>query len=227
MIGIYKIETKHNSKVYIGSSDNVERRIKTHFSRLKRNVHHSAYLQSTYNKYGKENLIVSVIEVLEDNSQKVVREQYWMDYYKSYDKKYGYNMSKIANSNTTGEVPIYQYDLDGSYIRDWSSTRKASTHYKVSDACIYNSLVNRKRTSIGYQWSYIKKDKLNNLLKFYCAYDLDGSFVRKFLNAKEAARFVGTERNANIIRACKTNGRYKDYYWRLENSYIIPKTISI
>lgn len=226
IIGIYKIETLHNNKLYIGSSDNIEKRIKTHLSRLKRDIHHSEYLQNAYNKYGKDNLKFSVIEILETSENKIVREQYWMDYYKSYDRNFGYNMSKIADSNTTGQKEIYQYDLDGTFIKSWESIAKAAKELEVSETCIYGSLKYSTRSCSGYKWSYNKIDKTKNILKIYACYDLTGTIVQSFKNAKEAARFVNSERNANIIRACRTKGKYKGYYWVKYNSYVIPNKIS-
>lgn len=225
MIGIYKITSLHNNKVYIGSSDNIDKRIICHKSRLKRNVHHSDYLQNVYNKYGKENLQYSVIDILDNSLNKIEREQFWMDNYKSYDKNFGYNMSKIASSNTTGEVEIYQYDLSGNYIKSWKSITIAAQYYKVSSTSIYKSLTNENRHSANFQWSYIKEDKVKNLVRIYACYTLNGDLVSTFNNAKEASRYVGTERNANIIRACNTNGKYMNYYWVKYDTYEIPKNL--
>ena len=41
---IYKIENKVNHKIYIGLTNNIERRRKRHFSDLKRHVHDNQFL---------------------------------------------------------------------------------------------------------------------------------------------------------------------------------------
>jgi group I intron endonuclease len=61
MKGVYKITNTVNGKFYIGSSKNIPTRIKQHFYQLKRNLHHSAHLQSAYNKYGKDSFIHEVL----------------------------------------------------------------------------------------------------------------------------------------------------------------------
>lgn len=51
MSGIYQIYNPINNKRYIGSSINVERRLKEHLRNLEKNRHCNDHLQSAYNKY--------------------------------------------------------------------------------------------------------------------------------------------------------------------------------
>ena len=76
--GIYIITSKVNNKFYIGSSNNISKRRKEHFSDLRGNRHCNQYLQNIYNKYGEENLIVEVIELCSELEQ-FKREQYFID----------------------------------------------------------------------------------------------------------------------------------------------------
>ena len=52
--GVYRITCLSNNKHYIGSSDNVMRRLKTHERELKEGSHNNRRLQNDYNKYGAE-----------------------------------------------------------------------------------------------------------------------------------------------------------------------------
>ena len=52
--GVYRITCLFNNKHYIGSSDNVMRRLKTHERELKEGSHNNRRLQNDYNKYGAE-----------------------------------------------------------------------------------------------------------------------------------------------------------------------------
>ena len=106
--GVYKIINIVNSKVYIGSSVNYTRRKNRHFNELKINKHHSPHLQRAYNKYGKENFKMELIEELifpEDYDKILVkehllnREQYYKDLYQSYKREFGYDVLEKADSN--------------------------------------------------------------------------------------------------------------------------------
>ena len=97
MIGIYRILNKITRKVYIGSSEIIKNRWKRHKTDLNCNVHHSKHLQRAWNKYGAENFIFSIIE---ECSEEILleREQYYKNLYKSYIRKYGYDMCQFAGN---------------------------------------------------------------------------------------------------------------------------------
>lgn len=93
MQGIYKITNKINNKVYIGKSTNIEDRWKNgHISKLNKNKHDNDHLQFSWNKYGQHNFEFSIIEECTEELLNK-REIYWIDYYKSYNPEYGYNMT--------------------------------------------------------------------------------------------------------------------------------------
>ena len=94
--GIYSIVRVGTDDLYIGSSSDITKRIKRHFSQLRNNKHHSKYLQRVYNKYGQNALEVRVVEYC-DVDILIQREQYYLDTYKP-----------IFNTNTiAGRTVIY------------------------------------------------------------------------------------------------------------------------
>lgn len=90
---VYKIINKINDKVYIGSTVSIKNRFRGHRSQLKRNKHHSIYLQNEWNKYGKENFIFEVICCCPRNETKNY-EQWFLNIHQSYDRDFGYNVNK-------------------------------------------------------------------------------------------------------------------------------------
>ena len=104
--GVYKIWFKNKpERVYIGSTSFIRsnsnktgfyQRRYNHLNSLKRGKHSNKFLQRTYNKYGEDAFQFEIIEICEENI--IEREQYWIDFYKSFDRKYGYNLLKIAYS---------------------------------------------------------------------------------------------------------------------------------
>lgn len=103
--GIYKISNPTSKKVYIGSAFNIRKRWKAHRTSLRNNKHINRYLQSSVNKYGLSKFQFEVIEFIaanentEELKEKLLsREQYWIDKFKSWDRKCGYNLSPTAGS---------------------------------------------------------------------------------------------------------------------------------
>ena len=79
--GVYKIQSKVKpERVYIGSAVSIPERWGNHLYRLARNDHHSIKLQRHYNKYGKNDLVFSII-VGCDKDDLIVTEQFYIDAY--------------------------------------------------------------------------------------------------------------------------------------------------
>lgn len=78
MVGIYKILCVKNGQYYIGSSKDIKARWECHLSHLRRGVHHSAYLQNSYNKYGETSLEFSIILELNKYNEQELRD---LEYY--------------------------------------------------------------------------------------------------------------------------------------------------
>lgn len=89
---IYKIENVENGKMYIGSSVTPQKRWYQHKKQLRNGVHHSLYLQNSWNKYGEECFVFEVIdECLLENQFSLEKE--WVTKEKTFDSEYGYNMA--------------------------------------------------------------------------------------------------------------------------------------
>ena len=84
MTGIYQIQSTSNSdRIYIGSAVDIHSRWRVHTCQLLNNKHHSLKLQRHYNKYGKNDLVFSIV-ILCDKEDLLVTEQYYIDLYKPY-----------------------------------------------------------------------------------------------------------------------------------------------
>lgn len=100
MIGIYKIVNNINGKVYIGQSQNIEKRWIDHKSFSKREVE---VLYRAMRKYGIENFSLEVVEEcsIEELSDK---ERFYIGHYNSYihaENSNGYNMT-LGGEGTRG-----------------------------------------------------------------------------------------------------------------------------
>jgi group I intron endonuclease len=99
--GIYSFKNLANGKQYIGSSINIENRIRQHLCALIHNKHHSILFQYAFNKYGWEYFEATIMEecTLEELHE---REQFYLDTIRPFDSSIGYNISMDAIAPTRG-----------------------------------------------------------------------------------------------------------------------------
>lgn len=98
MVGIYKIQNKQNGKIYIGQSNDIERRFKEHCSpsRYKKS---RIPVDFAIHKYGTDAFTYEVIEECDIESLNK-REEYWIQYYDTTQQ--GYNCSTGGNQQSVG-----------------------------------------------------------------------------------------------------------------------------
>jgi len=96
--GIYVIEHRESGKKYVGSSArSFKSRWEVHRRSLRKDTHHSVVLQRAWDKYGEDAFLFRIIEpCLPEHATGV--EQVFMDWYKSTDPEFGYNLAPIAGS---------------------------------------------------------------------------------------------------------------------------------
>lgn len=94
-IGIYKYQNKINGKIYIGQSDNLERRYAQHIYDTTARPERGTGIDQAMAKYGRENFTYEIIEYC-DIKELDERECYWIAYYDSYNN--GYNKTPGGKS---------------------------------------------------------------------------------------------------------------------------------
>lgn len=95
--GIYKITNIKTKKVYIGSSENLSKRLRDHKNDLISGIHKNFKLQNSWNKHGEENFTFEVI-LLCAQQDLISNEQMFIDFF-SVERMY--NICLIAG-NTKG-----------------------------------------------------------------------------------------------------------------------------
>lgn len=58
---IYKIENQINGKIYMGQTVRFNKRKTSHLIELRKNQHKNPHLQNSFNKYGEENFVFSIV----------------------------------------------------------------------------------------------------------------------------------------------------------------------
>ena len=92
--GIYRIYNTENDKSYIGSSINIKKRSYKHFWMLNNGSHYNDHLQKSYIKYGKDKFVFEIVDICSEY-ELIVKENFYIDKYKSNLSDFGYNLAKV------------------------------------------------------------------------------------------------------------------------------------
>lgn len=189
--------------VYVGSSNHIKRRLRNHRTRMKNNKHDNKYLQNAYNKY--KSCEYSILEELKSTILKkdlVLREIYWINQVKA-------NLNIDSPLNGMGlrkGKPVYQYDLTGSFIKEYSSSEATQINGFNPDcvrSCANPNTITKSH--LNYIWSYEKTSVsyINNngkrLRKGVIMYDIAGNELEKFKSLSDAAKKICKEQNRNYV----------------------------
>ena len=118
-------------------------------------------------------------------------------------------------------IPVYQYTLDGEFVREWKSTAEIQRQLGYHHGNIWACCNGVYASSNGYQWSYTKYDKMKPIktaiqrrAEKRCnaveQYTKDGKFVAEYPSMQEAARQTGYCQS--FISLC-CNGKKELAYW--------------
>lgn len=172
MAGVYQIYNTETGKRYIGSSIDVERRLKERKRNLKSHKHRNQHLQNAWNKY-EEYLIFEALEYCEPD-ECLILEQKYIDYYDSANRKNGYNIDKQAASagKHLSESSIKRYSdfnnrpdgfcikcLFSSDIKYYPSLREASRKLGVDKNGIKYALRHKQGYMKKLNCTFVQIDK--------------------------------------------------------------------
>lgn len=115
--------------------------------------------------------------------------------------------------------PVLQYDLDGNFIKEWSTAVEAANALNLNSKYITSTCRGHQKTYNGMKWKY--KDDINPLLEIkngsqpVSQFSLDGNFIKSYHSIGEAAKETNIDR-ASISKACagilQTAGKFKWKY---------------
>jgi hypothetical protein len=232
--GIYSIKCIANGKFYVGKSKNVIKRLTTHFWHLNRGTHTNQYLQNAYNLYGHSSFERNVLELCSVDDLKI-RESFWTDACESLIHANGFNIKDplecknhtfdhIRYTNldpyATHYKSIYQFTMNGEYIRVWTSIELAASTLGLHASNISYAASGKSSQCGNYRWSY---SEVCLPLKQRTVYKGDMCKVRKrVVNVKSGKIFESVllaaisinMTSSNLIKKFKKYGSYLDlkYY---------------
>ena len=218
MQNIYKIINTINNKIYIGKTiHSIDKRLKKHFYLADKKT--NRYLYDAINKYGKENFKIELIETCKYELANE-KEIYYIFFFKSNNKLFGYNMTKGGDGGKMQEESIKKMVLKktgtkmseetklkmskskaGKKTHLWSekSKLKLSTSLKKcghKPPIIYWE--KEKHPMYGKSHSEEVKQKLSEFRKGKTWEQLNGKESAKLNKKKMSERFLGSN-NVNYI----------------------------
>ena len=206
--GIYKIfHETCPTRLYVGSTVKRTRfsgfvpRWCRHYNDLLKNNHCNKKLQRVVNKYGIAGLRFEILEAVSDNTQIIMKEQYWIDFLKPY-----YNICKKAGSSLGRKTSlknivkmsrsVEQYALNGAFLERFLNAADASRKTGINIACIRQScnrqVLNKTSQAGGFQWKFIDSPVLmtNYAKETSCkvaCYTKEGNYFKTFSSIREAS----------------------------------------
>ena len=91
LMGVYCIKNLIDNKYYVGSSKNIDTRIKTHKQHLLKGCHNCRVLQKDFDKLGEENFKFDILEIVNDELLLTAYEKYYIYKLDAIVKYKGYN----------------------------------------------------------------------------------------------------------------------------------------
>ena len=208
MIGIYKIENLINGKIYVGQSNNIERRFSQHKSPYEQKRFSDKPLYKAFQKYGIENFSFSVIEecTIEQLNEK---EKLWISKLQSLTHQNGYNITVGGDGVADDNHPNHK--LTREDIVDIRNRYNKRERCKEVEA-IYSDRIGHSGFSKiwkGETWKDIMPE----------VYTEENKEFHKHNTGQKGAsngRALLTEEDVYAIRLRKKNGEemrqvYKDY----------------
>ena len=180
--------------------------------------------QCAVNKYGPDSFIRVTLRTFDnendayDLEEKIVNESF-------IKRSDVYNMVVGGSGGDRGAMAkeIFQYDLNGNYIKKFDSCYEASRQTRIPSSTIRNSKYGHWPTN-NYFWTDYKVEKLNlkeykvatSKIKVY-QYNENGEYEKEYESVTFAANSFGREPTA-ISRAIKAGYKFENKYFSYEKN---------
>ena len=187
MAFIYSIYNTITQKRYIGETLCLNDRWQRHIQDLQHNKHHNHELQASFNKYGLDAFVFTVLEEVPDD-MRFDKERQYIIQYNSYSD--GYNETSGGDNPGFEQLQktVYCYDYTGNYLnKSFISGREASRSLGIDQALLQKICVGQRKSAYGndgirYRFSYQLVDSLEHIEEYrpkMCAinqYDINYNF---------------------------------------------------
>lgn len=184
---IYKITNIINGKVYIGLTNNFNRRMNEHFA-TSSNSDSSKYnhhLYASIRKYGWENFDKTILEEKLTRIEANEREKFWIESYQSSDRDFGYNLTEGGeNAQTASRLSKEEIQSIVSTIQRTSKTFKdIGFQFNISESTISAINLGRRWRNDSLQYP-LRASRISEEIWESIAHDLE----QRTLKIKDIAK---------------------------------------
>lgn len=175
--------------------------------------------------------IIELIEEVDNSKLAKQREKFWIDFYQQFSPLYNIMLNNDEDFLKTlagrHPVTIYEYDLNGIFIKEWKSIAEAARNYNIDSSNICYAASGKRKQAGNRMWRYYKKDTIPNyfrkiITKPVHKYDREGNFIESFKSARE----IIDVSFKLISKCCKTpNFTVKGFRYSYEKVDKLPPII--
>lgn len=185
---IYKIVNNKNNKIYIGQTiKSIQERFRIHITASKLIKNNNIPLYQAFKKYGLENFKILLIEEC-DKLELNNREQYWINYYNSYNKGYNATLGGKSRLSNNYEEIVKTYNINLN-IRETSNIMKCCKNTVSNALKSKNIKINKKLTGNAFNPISINQIEITT-----------NELMNKFDSLSEASKW--------LIKNNKTKSKY-------------------
>jgi len=208
MGGVYAIICTPTDRAYVGSSIDVERRLRQHINMLNRGGHSNTHLQRAWNKYGANCFCFKVVETIDDHAALLDREKWWINRLNSVE--HGFNQKRDPNSSLGVKWSDEAKQRHSTTMQGKGHPHTPESRRRISEALherIFSPEHRRKLSEAGKKKTISEeaKQKISVAFKGKKIGPMSEETKRKLSEAKRG-RKLSDEHKQKIAESAKRNG---------------------
>lgn len=198
---IYTHTNKTNGKVYVGLTSMIPEKRWRNGKRYKEGTH----FRNAIDKYGWDNFEHKIVKENLTKDEASYWEQYYISFYNSSDRRYGYNMSSGGEHGGHPQTDEARKKISENGFHQGMKNKRHSddTKKKMSESRTGKRLSDKSKDKI-------RKAALNNMGRLFLCIELNCIFD----NLNDAHE-VTTCSKSSIVRCCQNKqNQSKGYHWK-------------
>ncbi len=222
--GVYCIMNTVDGKKYVGSSVNINNRVKNHFLHLRKGNHSNDYLQKAFTKHGEPAFVAAICQECH-RTELLSAEREWMNTLQCCNRDFGYNI-QIDPINPGNISPETRAKISAALRGQGNHWHKANNHpmskehrKRISDSLMGNKRrqgiphsdeIKKKISEAGLGRTYVMSDEHKAKLSIARQGAKASESTKKIMSNAQRRRYSG-ERGAQ--ERAKTAAKSKGRVW--------------